>query len=231
MLLLRKGVYPYEYIDNWKRFNETSLPSKESFYSNLNMENIEDIDYRHGNNVFKKFKLNNLGEYHDLYVQSDTLLLADVLENFRDICLKEYELDPAHFLSLPGLAWEACLKRTNVELELLTDYDMLLMVEEGIRGGICHSIQRNAKANNKYMKNYDDSKELSYIQYLNANNLYGWAMSQKLPVNDFKWIEVTSKINEEFIKNYDENNDRGYILEVDVNIQRDYINYTVIYRS
>ena len=180
------------------------------------MEKMEDIDYRHGNNVFNKFKLNNLGEYHDLYVQSDTLLLADVLENFRDMCLKEYELDPAHFLSLPGLAWQACLKKTNVELELWTDYDMLLMVEEGIRGGICHSIQRYAKANNKYMKNYDESKELSYIQYLDANNLYGWAMSQKLPVNDFKWIEDTSKINEKFIKNYDENNDKGYILEVDV---------------
>ena len=99
------------------------------------MENIEDIDYRRGNNVFNKFKLNNLGEYHDLYMQSDTLLLPDVFENFRDMCLKEYELDPAHFLSLPGLAWQACLKKTNVELELLTDYDMLLMVEEGIRGG------------------------------------------------------------------------------------------------
>ena len=216
ILLLRKGVYPYEYMDNWERFTETSLPNKESFYSNLNMENIEDIYYRHGNNVFKRFKLKNLGEYHDLYVQSDTLLLADVFENFRNMCLKVYELDPAHFLSLPGLAWQACLKKTNIELELLTDYDMLLMVEEGIRGGICHSIQRYAKANNKCMKNYDESKESSYIQYLEANNLYGWAMSQKLAVNDFKWLEDTSEINEEFIKNYDENNDKGYILEVDV---------------
>ena len=145
VLLLRKGVYPYEYMDNWKRFNETSLPNKESFYSNLKMENIEDIDYRHGNNVFKRFKLKNLGECHDLYVQSDTLLLADVFENFRKTCLKVYELDLAHFLSLPGLAWQAYLKKTNVKLELLTDYDMLLMVEEGIRGGICHSIRRYAK--------------------------------------------------------------------------------------
>ena len=129
ILLLRKDVYPYEYMDNWERFNETSVPSKESFYSNLNMEDIDDIDYRHGNNVFNEFKLNNLGDYHDLYVQSDTLLLADVFENFRDMCLKEYELDPAHFLLLPELAWQACLKRTNIELELLTNYGMLLMVE------------------------------------------------------------------------------------------------------
>ena len=119
ILLLRKGVYPYEYMDNWERFNETSLPSKESFYSNLNMEDIDDVDYRHGNNVFNKFKLNNLGDHHDLYVQSDTLLLADVFQNFRDMCLKEYELDPAHFLLLPGLAWQACLKKTNIELEFL----------------------------------------------------------------------------------------------------------------
>ena len=186
ILLLRKGVYPYEYMDNWERFNETSLPSKESFYSNLNMEDIDDIDYRHGNNVFNKFKLNNLGYYHDLYVQSDTLLLADMFENFRGMCLKEYELDPAHFLLLSGLAWQACLKKTNIELELLTDYEMLLMVEEGIRGGICHSIHRHAKANNKYMKNYNYNEESSYIQYLDANNFYGLAMSKKLPVNGFK---------------------------------------------
>ena len=134
--MLRKGVYPYEYMDSWERFSEKLLPSKEDFYSNLNMEDISDIDYRHANNVFKRFELENLGDYHDLYVQSDALLLADVFNNFRDMCIKEYELDPAHFLSLPGLAWQACLKKTNIELELLTDYDMLLMVEEGIRGGI-----------------------------------------------------------------------------------------------
>ena len=148
-LLLRKTVYPYEYMDSWERFSDTSLPSKKDFYSNLNMEDISDIDHRHANNVFKGFKLENLGNYHDFYVKSDTLLLADVFNNFRDMCIKEYELDPGHFLSLSGLAWQACLKKTNIELELLTDYDMLLMVEEGIRGGICHSIHRYAKASNK----------------------------------------------------------------------------------
>ena len=141
------------------------------------MGNIDDIDYRHGNNVFKRFKLKNLGKYHDLYVQIDTLLLADGSENFRKTCLKVYELDPTHFLSGPGLVWQACLKKTSVKLELLTDYDMLLMVEEGIRGGICHAIHRNAKANNKYMENYDKDEESSYIQHLDANNLNGWAIS------------------------------------------------------
>ena len=148
-------------------------------------------------------------------MQSNTLLLADVFENFRDMCLKEYELDPAHFLSLPGLAWQACLKKNNIELELLTDYDMLLMVEKGIRGGICHSIQRYAKTNNKYIKSYNNNEESCYIQYLDANNLYGWAISKKLPVNGFKWLD-NDVVNEEFIKNYDKNDIKGYILEVDV---------------
>ena len=149
-----------------------------------------------------------MGEYHDLYVQSDTALLADVFESFRDKCLEIYELDPAYFVSAPGLAWQACLEKTQVKLELLADNDMLLMFEEGIRGGMCH---RYAKANNKYMNNHDKNNEASYLEYLDANKLYGWAMSQKLPVRNFNWIEKgdISKFNEEFIKNYDEDNNKG----------------------
>ena len=216
ILLLRKGVYPYEYVDSWQRFDETSLPDKEAFYSNLNMEDITDVDYMHVKKVFKNLSNKNLGDYHDLCVQSDTILLAYVFENFRDMCIKVYELDPAHFLSAPRLAWQACLKKIEVKLELLTDVDMLLMVEKGIRGGICHVMHGHEKANNKYMKNYNKDEEESFLEYLNANSLYGWAMSQKLPVDDFKWKKHMLKFNEEFIKNYDEDSDKGYILEVDV---------------
>ena len=158
-LLLRKGVYPYEYMDSWQRFDEIPLPDIEAFYSNLNVEDITDVDYRHGKTVFEYLINKNLGDYHDLYVQSDTLLLADVLENFRNMCIKVYELDPDHFICPSGLAWKAFLKNTKVKLELLTDVDMLLMVEKGIRGGICYAIYRYAKPNNKYMKNYNKDKE------------------------------------------------------------------------
>ena len=150
------------------------------------MEDITDVDYRHGKTVFEYLINKNLGDYHDLYVQRDTLFFPDVFENFRNMCIKVYELDPAHFLSVHGLAWQACLKKTEFKLELLTDVDMLLMVEKGIRGGICHAIYRYAKENNKYMKNYNKYKGESFLQYLDVNNLYGWAMSQKLPVGDFK---------------------------------------------
>ena len=123
--------------------------------------------------------MKNLGEYHDLYAQCDTYLLADMFENFRNMCLDEYGLDPAFFLCAPGLAWQACLKKTKVELELLTDIDMLLMVEKGIRGGICQAIHRHAKANNKYMNNYNKDVISSYLMYLDANNLYGWGQCLK----------------------------------------------------
>ena len=146
IFLLRKGLYPYEYMDSWERFDETSLLDKEASYNSLNMKNITDIDYRQAERVFRKFKLMTLSQYHDLYVQFDTLLLGDMFEAFRAMCIEIYELDPAHFLSEPGLAMQACLKKTGVELELLTDIDALLMVEEGIRGGICQAIHRYTKA-------------------------------------------------------------------------------------
>ena len=158
----------------------------------------------------------DMGDYHDLYVQTDTLLLADVFEKFRDKCIEIYGLDPSYFYSAPGLAWQACLKKTEVKLELLTDIDMLLMIEKGIRGGMCQSTHRYAKANNKYMKNYYKNIESSYLTYLDASNLYGWTMSQKLSVNGFMWDRYLSDFTEDFLKNYDENCDLGYFLEVDV---------------
>ena len=146
-LLLTKGIYPYEYMDNWIRFDGNTIPPKEAFYSELNLENITDKDYyEHVKKECEAFEINNLGEYHDLYVQCDIFLLADVFENFKNKCIEIYEFDPAHFLFAPGLAWQACLKKTRVELELLTDIDTLLMVEQGTRGGICQTTHRYAKA-------------------------------------------------------------------------------------
>ena len=216
ILLLRKGVYPYENMNSWERFDETELSSKESFYSELDLEDISDEDYKHAQKVCDIFKIKSLGEYHDLYVQSDTLLLADIFEKFRNMCIEIYQLDPAHFLSAPGLAWQACLKKMNIRLELLTDIDMLLMIEAGIRGGICQSIHRYAEANNKYINKYNENIPSSYLMYLDANYLYGWAMSQKLPVNDFKWIDDLSEFTEGFIRNYDKNSDIGNFLKLDI---------------
>ena len=159
-LLLKKGGYPYKYMDSWKRFNETTLSNKKVFYSKLYLEDIADEDYIHTQKVFEEHKLKNLHEIHDLYVQRDTLLLVDVFENFRNKCIEIYELDPVHFLSAPGLAWQARLKKTGVKLELLTDNDLVIMVGKGIRGGIFYAIYRYAKANNRYMKNYNKNIEL-----------------------------------------------------------------------
>ena len=138
--------------------------------------------------------------------------------------LKEYELDPTHFLSTQGLAWQTYSKNTKLELKLLTDIDMLLMVEKATRGVICQAIYRHAKANNKYMKNYNKDAISSYLMYSDANSLYGWGMSQKLPVNGFKWVKKLSRFNEIFIKNYNENNDIGYFLEVDIDYPKKLFN-------
>ena len=149
VLLLRKGVYPYEYMNSWERFNEEALHHKKEFYSNLHLEDITNDDYKHAQKVCNTFNIKNLGEYYDLYVQSDTLQLVDIFENFKDTHIKIYQLDPAHFLSAPGLAWQACLKKTGIRLELLTDIDMLLMTEAGIRGRISQAIHKYATASNK----------------------------------------------------------------------------------
>ena len=163
--MLRKGVYPYEYMDDWKKFNETTLPEKWEFYNNLNMEDIIDADYMDAKRVCKRFEIKSLGEYHNFYLKRDTLLFADVFENFGKICLKIYHLDPAKFLSAPRLAWQAALKKTEVKLKLLSNIEILLMIEKWIRGGICRAIHQYVKANNRYTKDFDKNKESSYFKY------------------------------------------------------------------
>ena len=190
-LLSKKSIYPYEYMDTPKKLKETQLPSTEAFYSRLNDEGISDENYTHAKQVWKTFEMKNLEDYHNLYNRVDVLLLADVFENCRDICIKNYNLDPVHYYTAPGLAWDAALKVTDVGLELLSDMDMLLIVEKGIRGEVSVISNRYGKANNKYMGDrFIDSMLSIYIAYLDANNLYGWAMSKPLPTHGFKWMKV-----------------------------------------
>ena len=177
------------------------------------MEHNTDAGYKYAKRVCKDFKIKNLGEYHDLYAQGDTLLLADVFSKFRNMCLEIYELHPARFFSAPELAWETALKQTKIKLDLLSYINMLLIVEKGIRGGICHSIHQYVKVNNKYMKNYDKNKESPCLKYWDVNNLYGWVMSQKLPVNGFKWVENASHFHTNFIKSYNRESDEEYFLK------------------
>ena len=205
-MMIRKGVYSYEYMDGWKKLEETSLPSKDAFYSKLNMKGISDEDHEHAKQVWNIMEEKTLSCYHDAYLRTDVLLLADVFETFRDKCLSHYKLDPAHFYTAPGLAWQALLKTAaeycehekrrkdcNVcsdefRLELLTDIDMLLMFEKGDRGRITQAVKRYAPANNKYMNDlYSPNEDSIYLQYLDANNLYRWAMVQKLPTHVFLW--------------------------------------------
>ena len=193
-LMKRKGVYPYDYMDSFSKFNDTELPKREDFYSLLTDNNISEDDYSHAKDVWNTFNLQNMGEYHDLYLKTDILLLTDVFENFRKTCLTYYKLDPLHYITSPGLAWDAMLKMTGINLELITDIDMQLFIEKGLRGGISYIAHRHATANNKYMKNFDLDKLISYIMYLDANNLYGWAMSQPLPYRNFRWVESNNVI-------------------------------------
>ena len=207
-LLLRKGVYPYDHVDSIEKLFETVLPPIDKFYSKLNEEHISEDDYKHAQAVWETFDCKTFKDYHMLYNKSDVLQLADVFENFRDVCMNHYKLDPAWYYTSPGLSWDAMLKMTKVSLELLSDPDMLLMIENGIRGGVSMISHRYSIANNKYMGDkYDPNKASKFINYLDANNLYGWAMSKALPTRGFKWM------NEEQLANW-----KNYpcILEVDL---------------
>ena len=187
--LKRKGVFPYEYMSDFHKLSDKSLPPKDAFYSKLTDTGISDSDYKHAQNVWKTFDCKTMRDYHDLYLKTDVLLLADVMTEFRKTCKKAYGLDALHNYTSPGLAWSAMLKYTEVKLDLISDPDMYLFVEKGIRGGISTVVKRYAKSNNKYLDNYDKESESVFIPYLDANNLYGWAMNNPLPVSDFEWIE------------------------------------------
>ena len=188
-LIKQKGFYPYEYMDTEEKFKNTKLPPREVFYSKLSGKGISEKNYKHACNVWNTFKMKTFKDYHKLYNETDALLLADVFENFRNLCLKIYGLDPVYYFTAPGLAWDACLKMTDINLELLSDPNMLLMFEKGIRGGISIISNRYGKANNKYMgKNFNKNELSKYLMYLDANNLYGSAMSEKLPIHSFKWL-------------------------------------------
>jgi hypothetical protein len=213
-LLLKKGVYPYEYIDSYERFNETKLPPIENFYSQLGECGITVEEYEHANKVWEVFSMKTLGDYHDLYLKTDVLLLTDIFETFRKTAINNYRLDPANgYFTLPNYAWDAMLLKTAVELELATDPDMYLMCEQGIRGGVSMISHRHAKANNKYMTDYVEDYVSSYILYLDANNLYGKAMSQKLPDGKLKWID---DFNEDFIRTFDSDGDTGLFVKCDL---------------
>ena len=214
-ILKQKGFYPYEYMDSEEKFNDTKIPPREAFYSKLSGRGITEKDYKHAGNVWNSFKMKTFKEYHELYNITDVLLLADVFENFRDLCLKIYGLDPVYYFTAPGLAWDACLKITDIELELLSDPNMLLMFEKGIRGGISIISNRYGEANNKYMrKGYNKNKPSKYLMYLDANNLYGCAMSEKLPSHGFKWL--TGGEMEKIYENRHNLNKIPCILEVDI---------------
>ena len=171
-LLLKKGIYPYEYMNDWEKFKEESLPSIENFKNTLRQEKCSEQDYSHASNVWKIFKCKTIQDYHDLYLETDVLLLADIFETFRKFGLEYYRLDPAHYVSSPQLSWDAMLLETGVCLDLMWDPQMFQMIDKGIRGGVAMISKRYAKANNPEMNNeYNPIEAISYIIYLDANNL------------------------------------------------------------
>ena len=214
-LMSQKGVYPYDFMDSFEKFNQRELPNKDQFYSILNDQHITDDEYDHANKVWNTFMIKTIGEYHDLYLVSNVLLLTNVFENFRKACMQYYKLDPCHYFTSPGLSWDATLKMTNIKLELMTDIDMFQFIEKGMHSGVSYIANRYGNANNKYMKEYDEKAPSKYIMYLDANNLYGWTMSQYLPTDNFKWM-TDKEISKTNLGKYKADSKEGLILEVDL---------------
>ena len=212
--MTRKGVYSYEYMYSFERLPEPQLPPKDAFYSSLTEEDISQRDYTHAQRVLNHFDTTYFKHYHNFGLLTDVLLLAKVLENFRDLWLRPYGLDSAHNYTSPGLSWRAAFKMTDMKLNLPTDIDQNLFINEGIRGGVVLISHRYARANAPDMENYHASKRNSYIMYLNANNLYGWAMSQPLHTSNFKWF-TDKKMEELDVKMVSDDSSSRYILECD----------------
>ena len=214
-LLKEKGIYPYEWFDDLNKFHHEGLPNIDGFYSSLNNEKIKDSDYKKAEKVYKDFNCKDFGDYHSLYLKTDILILADVFEKFRKMCLSEYRLDPLNYVSLPSFAWDCMLLKTGVELDLLHEQEMYEFFEKSIRGGISTiGGLRRATANNKYMKNYDKEKVSSFISYIDCNNLYGAVMSQKLPQSGFKWIDENN-LNMEYLRDLKKKG-YGFTIECDI---------------
>ena len=212
-LLKQKGVYPYSYVKNFQVFEESCLPPKVAFRNDLTGEDISQENYAFAQQVWNTLNCENLGEYHDVYLYQDIFLLADIFEQFRQVCLKNYELDPAHYYTVPGMSWDAALKFTKVKLDTVNDINMHQFLEKGMRGGISMITHRYAKANNSYVSEYDANQPSTYIVYEDANNLYGHAMVQSLPTGDFQWVEDVSEFD---VTTVAPDADIGYILEVDL---------------
>lgn len=216
-LLTRKGVYPYDFMSRWDRYENTNLPSKANFHNFLTDEPITDEDYEHARSVWLVFNVQNMGMYTDLYLKTDVLLLTDIFENFRKTSKRSYNLDPAFYLTAPSLSFDAMLLKTGVRLELINDVEIFRMIQKGIRGGVCLCSKRHAKANNEYMDSYDPSSEKSYLMYLDCNNLYGYSMCQFLPYSDFRFMnENEIAFLQNNVTNISEISENGYILEVDL---------------